>query len=62
MGRGAKTATIAVGLTFALGLLLLTVSVIIDTKKIDVLTVTSLIIVFMFLFGIYGVIKEPPPR
>lgn len=55
-----KAILIAV-LIFTLALGVLTLDVIIRTGP-DILTLTSLLIVAMFAFGVVGALREPPDR
>jgi hypothetical protein len=54
-----RTALLAVGAIFCFGFVAMTLVVIADSG-LDVLTVTSLVIVAMVLFGLWGAVRNPP--
>jgi hypothetical protein len=56
-----RTAILIAVLIFTIALGALTLDVIIRTGP-DVLTLTSLLIVAMFAFGVIGALREPPNR
>jgi hypothetical protein len=59
MDPDTRTALLAVGAFFCVAFGAMTL-VVIAESGLDVLTVTSLVIIAMVLFGLYGALRNPP--
>jgi hypothetical protein len=61
MDPDARTGVLAVGFTFCVFLLILTLGVVADSG-LDILSVISFIVIALIAIGLLGAIREPPDR